>query len=91
MINRIDKMNQSVWSNRDGAKYELRSNFCTFNFKNPDEWTLMILTANKSYPNILNVKFQSKELLMEKLKTSLAITWSKEVCTYQILEENLRK
>ena len=90
MIIWIYKMNQSMWSNRDGAKYDLRSNFCTSNFKSPDEWTLMILTANKSYPNILNVKFQSKELLMEELKTSLAITWSKEVCTDQIVEENLR-
>ena len=91
MIIWIDKINQSMWSNRDGAIYELRSNFCTSNFKNPDEWTLMILIANKRYSNILNVKFQSKELLMEELKTSLAITWSKEVCTDQIVEENLRK
>ena len=68
-----------MWSNRNGAKYELPSYFSTSQFKTADEWTLMILSTNKDYPNVLNIKVQTKGLSIEQLKSNLAIMWSTEV------------
>ena len=91
MFTRIYRMTQSMWSNKNGTKYELQTNLSTFQFKNPDEWNLLILTTHKNYPNVLNIKLQSKELSTEQLKSSLAITWPAHECTSEIVEENLRK
>ena len=91
MFTRIYRMTQSMWSNKNGTKYELQTNFSTFQFKNSDEWNLLILTTNKNYPNVLNIKLQSKELSTEQLKSSLAITWPAHECTSEIVEENLKK
>ena len=84
-------MHQSMWSNRNGAKYELPSYFCTSQFKTADEWTLMILSTNKDYPNVLNIKAQTKGLSIEQLKSNLAIMWSTEEPANETTEEDLRR
>ena len=87
----IDKMSQSMWSNKNGTKYELKSNWQASQFKSPDEWNLLILTNNKSNSNKLNVKLQSKELLNGQLKTSLVISWTIEEYMDKFTEVNRLK
>ena len=84
-------MHQSMWSNRNGTKYELPSYFSTSQFKTADEWTLMILSTNKDYPNVLNIKAQTKGLSIEQLKSNLAIIWSTEEPANETTEEDLRR
>ena len=80
-----------MWSNRNGEKYELPSNFDTSWFKDTDEWTLIILNTNKKYPNVLSIKAQSKGLSIEQLNSSLAIKWSLKKSENETIEEDLRR
>ena len=80
-----------MWSNRNGEKYELPSNFGTSRFKETNEWTLIILNTNKKYPNVLNIKAQSKGLSIEQLNSCLAIKWSLKKSENETIEEDLRR
>ena len=91
MLTLIDKVSQNMWSNKNGTKYELKSSWQASQFKSPDEWNLLILTNNKSNPNMLNVKLQSKGFLNEQLQTSLAISWTIEECMDKFTEEDRLK